>query len=131
MDRHGAQWQEGSVYPGDQPLVWQAGFSTACRGLPAVPEGMACTTGCDQCPLISPLWFVGGFLDFAGLQEAVVTKREGCLFSSECVPAPGCPTGTSASWEVVLDAPFAGLTSASIWYTGGVFSNCCPDEGFA
>lgn len=121
-----SQWLNGSVYPADQPLVWQGGFSTACRAVCAVPPGKACATGCDQCPLVSELWCVSGFTDFAGLQETVICKREGCYFSSECVPAAGCPTGTSPAWQVVLDQPFAGLTNAALPWRGADWNNCCP-----
>lgn len=119
------QWLNGSIWPRDQPLEWHGGFSTACRAACAVIEGEACGTGCDQCPLVSELWCVGGFDDFAGLTETVVCKREGCMFSSECVPAGGCPTGTSPAWQVVYEESFAGLDPAALPWRGRDFNNCC------
>ena len=78
---------------GRRALARPAGRFATCH------RGASRALGCDQIPLSSPLWCVSGFEDFAGLTESVVTKRAGCMFSSECVPAPGCPTGTAASWQ--------------------------------
>lgn len=119
------QWQTGSVWPRDQPLIWQAGFSTACKAACAVDQGEACGLGCDQCPLVSELWCVSGFAGFAGFTETVICKRKGCYFSSECVPAGDCPTGTSPAWEVVYDQPFAGLDPAALPWRGVDWNNCC------
>lgn len=119
------QWQEGSVWPRDQPLDWQAGFSTACRAACAAAEGEACGVGCDQCPLVSELWCISGFEDFAGLTEAVVTKRQGCYFSTECVPCGDSGYLTSPAWSVSYPTPFAGLTPAALPWRGQDWNNCC------
>lgn len=120
-----SQWQEGSLWPANQPLEWHGSFSTACKEACVVEEGEACGTECLECPLVSELWCVSGFDDFAGFTETVITKREGCYFSSECVPVEGCPSGTSAAWQVVYDQPFAGITPAALPWRGQDWNNCC------
>lgn len=117
------QWQQGSAQ--GEGLVWEGGFSTACRGLPA-PQGQACATGCPECPLVSPVWVVDTE-DFGPLTAGVVVKRTGCEWNSQTVAAsPACPTGTAAAWSVTLEAPFAGFTDGVVVTRGlNQWSSCC------
>lgn len=117
------QWLLGSEFPKHQPLVWRGGFSTACRA-PDKPEGQACATGCDQCPLVSPIWIADSFEDFAGFTQGVLVQTQGCEFSTKCVPGPGAPT--AAAWEVVPEESFGGLTGGVIHSRGNLtWSGCC------
>lgn len=120
------QWLSGSVFGRDNPLTWRGGFSEECRQLCQPQEGEACALGCDEAPLSCPVWCVQGFQAFAGLDEAVIAKRPGCLYSSECVaseagPAPGV-------WEVILPESFGGLSNAYVWWQGSSWSTCCDER---
>jgi hypothetical protein len=123
------QWLEGSVFGVDEPLVWRGGFSEDCKRLcgpdqDTIPVGFACGEGCTECPLVSELWCVSDFEAFANLDEAIVVKREGCVFSTECVVTEKCPKGTAAAWVVDVDE-FAGLTRAALPWRNGEWSSCC------
>ena len=121
------QWVEGSTVGVDQPLVWRGGWSSACKTPDVPPVGMACATGCPVCPRISPVWIVAT-PDFAGFSQCAIVKREGCEFTSACAPAPGCPTGTAAAWQVVVD-PFGGLTGGVVAIRpNGTWSTCCNGD---
>ena len=119
------QWQEGSILGVDPPLVWDGPFSTGCRP-PLDPNAQACATGCDQAPITSAIWLMEGFAPFAGLVPTALVKREGCVWSSACVPAGGCPTGTAAAWQVVPEMDQAGVVGGVIAYRGnGCWGNGC------
>lgn len=118
------QWTEGSIFPADQPLVWRGGWSTACRQLCQVERGEACATDCDVIEPLCPIWCLTGLESFAGLGEAVLTKKPGCMFNTHCVYTPA--GATAAAWEVVLPEEFAGLTGAYLWgRPDGRLSSCC------
>lgn len=119
------QWSEGSLFPMNPPLVWRGGFSTACTANPNA-QGAACATGCELCPRVSAIWIADGFANFAGLTQGAMVKKEGCQFDTLCVPAPYCPTGTAAAWQVVLENPVGGLTGGVMaWRGGSEWSTCC------
>ncbi len=120
------QWQEGSILGVDPPLTFNGPFSAGCRP-PASPNAQACAVGCDQIPLTSGIWQMEGFTPFAGFTPTALVKREGCVWSSACVPGgPQCPDGTAAAWQVVPSADQGGVVGGVVAYKrANVWSSCC------
>lgn len=137
-------WDEG--LPPAQPSDWIGADDWWANGIPIAALGgpvplrrpgvcktnkqAACGTGCDVCPLISPVWTMEYFDPVAGITPATLVKEPGCLFTSSCLKGlPQCPAGTARAWLVQVIEPISVLTEQVITnQQGSVFSSCCPTE---
>lgn len=95
-----------------------------CVPAPCMPGG----TGCDECPLVSPVWVMDRNPFYPNNPDQVVlAKRDECLWENDCTTTVvGCPTGTAAAWFVIMTTAIPGLTSGLIvQIKPSIFSSCC------